>query len=192
MEVVLLAFVGLTLLSAAIFSFLMNKIRRRKATYAIYESRDRFVLLAAKGIVSEESKFFNYYYKRLNSMLSHSPDIGIDDAVKSFIKEKNSSNFKRAMEKAKSEAESVLKCKEMECEEAAEAARFYYEATREMILAHSSFLRLSYYAVSHVGNEVVRRVLLEKLPAKIQQALAVVKFTSEEADNLSGKRNFAH
>lgn len=192
MEVVLLAFVGLTLLSAAIFSFLMNKIRRRKATYAIYESRDRFVLLAAKGIVSEESKFFNYYYKRLNSMLSHSPNIGIDDAVKSFIKEKNSSNFKRAMEKAKSEAESVLKCKEMECEEAAEAARFYYEATREMILAHSSFLRLSYYAVSHVGNEVVRRVLLEKLPAKIQQALAVVKFTSEEADNLSGKRNFAH
>jgi hypothetical protein len=189
---VLIIFLGLTIVACIYFSVLMNKIRRTKATYAIYETRDKFVSLVANEIVAEDSPFFKYYYKRINSLLSHAPNIGYDDAIKTLIKERNNVDFAKSLQRAKIETEEILNCKEMQHQEAAEAAELYYKATREMILAHSSVVRFTYYIVSHIGNDMLRKLIFEKLPAKIQQAHSTVRFAGEEASHLSEGRKLCH
>ncbi|MDU4251944.1 hypothetical protein [Pseudomonas sp.] len=183
----LLAFIG-----SVFFAHLANKIRRRKATYSIYEARDKFILLVASGKIEEDSPFFKYYYKRINSLLSHAPDIGLDDAVRIFLKNKENGNFAKSMKEARAEHEKILSSKEMEIKEASEAAHFYYLATREMILAHSSLVRMTYYALSHVGSDVVRKLITDQLPKDVRQAVAVAKFSTDEASYLGDRSNFAH
>lgn len=191
MDKALYMFIAISIITSFIFSHLINKIRRKKATFGLYEARDKFILLAASGKVDEDSPFFKYYYKRINTLLSHAPNIGIDDAVKMLIKNRRNGNFSKDMENARLEHERVQKCKEIEDEDAAEAAKFYYIATREMILAHSSIVRLTYYALSNIGNDFLRKAFSNTLPRKTQRAIAAIKFSSEEAQQLS-ERQFAH
>lgn len=175
-------FVGLAV--SIVFAVLMNRLRRRKATYQLYEVRDNFILLTAKNILSEDSIVFKYYYKRINMLLQFAPNIGIDDALKAFIlqKTKTPKDLVNTMERAKQEAEKVLQSKDLEDEQIALAVQMYYSTNKEMILAHSSVTRILYYAFSH---GLVTEWIISKVPLKIQKALAVIKFSGDEYNSLN-------
>ncbi|GAB6386486.1 hypothetical protein [Stutzerimonas marianensis] len=188
---VILFFLVAGILASIFFSVLMNRLRRRKATYKLYEVRDKFVLLVAKGELSEDSPVFKYFYKRINTLLQYAPNIGLDDALKSFIlsSHANSPDFKNAIQRAKSNTDKIMKSKELESEAVAEAVKGYFLANREMVLSHSSLTRLLYYAI---GHNLVNHWLLNKFPARIKKALAIVKISGEELRDLSERNGFAH
>jgi hypothetical protein len=181
---VILFFVVAGIAISAVFGILMNRLRRRKATYSLFAVRDKFVLLAAKGELNEESHLFKYYYKRINMLLQAAPNIGLDDALKSFIlkQSKTPKDLASTMEKAMQEATKVLQSKELENDEIANAVKLYYSTNKEMILSHSSITRLLYYAISH---GLVKNSFMKKVPVKFQKALAVIKMSGEELKSLS-------
>ena len=188
---VMLLFLAAGVIASIFFSVLMNRLRRRKATYNLYAVRDNFVLLVAKGELSEESPVFKYFYKRINMLLQYAPNIGLDDALKSFILQKNTKplDFKNTIEKAKSDTDKIMKSKELDNPIIAEAVKSYYLANREMVLSHSSVTRFLYYAI---GHNLLNRSLVNKFPNKIRKALAIVKISGEELQDLSERNGFAH
>lgn len=188
---VMLFFIAAGVIASIFFSVLMNRLRRRKATYNLYAVRDNFVLLVAKGELSEESPVFKYFYKRINMLLQYAPNIGLDDALKSFILQKNTKplDFKNTIEKAKSDTDKIMKSKELDNPIIAEAVKSYYLANREMVLSHSSVTRFLYYAI---GHNLLNRSLVNKFPNKIRKALAIVKISGEELQDLSERNGFAH
>lgn len=182
----LTAFILAAFICAIFFSFMMNRLRRRKATYALYEVRDTLLLLVASEKISEDSKYFQFYYKRINMFLAHAPNIGIDDALKSYsLSQKiDGVSLRKTMERSRRETEAVLSLKELKDPEVAAVTQRFYEASKEMILAHSSLLRISYYLIK-LGFS--KAILSKFLPNITQRGLAVVKLAGEEAECLSHK-----
>jgi hypothetical protein len=184
-------FILIGFIAAIIFSVMMNKLRRRKATYNLFKVRDNFILLVAKNKLPEDSKFFQYFYKRINMFLEHAPNIGLDDALKSFSlsQKADKAGFKASLEKARRDTVSILRAKELQDPEVAAAAQYYYEASKEMVLAHSSLLRIAYYAAK---SGVLKNTFISMLPSNTQKGLAVVKLAGEEAECLSHRTGYAH
>jgi hypothetical protein len=191
MNSVILSFLIAGISAGIFFAVLMNRLRRRKATYKLYEVRDNFVLLVARGELSEDSPVFKHFYKRINMLLQYAPNIGLDDALKSFLLQKNisSTDFASAIAKAKNDSDKIMKSKELDNNCVAQAVRSYYQANKEMVLSHSSFTRFLYYAI---GHNLSSSWLFNQLPSKIKKSLAVVRISGEELQDLSERTSFAH
>ncbi|HDS1679180.1 TPA: hypothetical protein QEM39_000657 [Pseudomonas putida] len=189
MTAIILSFAVAGLVASIMLGMLMNRLRRRKATYKMYEVRDKFVLLVANDIITEDSPVFRYYYKRANMLLQYAPNIGIDHAFKAFTYQRVNApkDFKEAICKAKQEAEKVMQSKDLELEEVADAVKHYYASNKEMVLAHSSVTRLLYYAISYglVTEWLMRKV---QVPESIKKALALVKVSGEEYNHINTNR----
>lgn len=187
MTAILMSFAVAGLLASFMLGTLMNRLRRRKATYKIYEVRDSFVLLVAKGIITEDSPVFKYYYKRANMLLQYAPNIGIDHAFKAFTYQRVNApkDLKEAIEKSRNEAEKVMQSKDLELEPVAAAVKLYYASNKEMILAHSSMTRLLYYAFSY---GLITEWLMRKIPESMQKAMALVKISGEEVNHINRNR----
>ncbi|PWK28746.1 hypothetical protein [Pseudomonas sp. OV226] len=188
MTEIFLVFLALGFMATAAFVVVMNRLRRTKATYALYAVRDKLISLVANDSLSEDSAVFKHYYKRINMLLQYAPNIGIDQAYKSFLllKNGNNTNFLEAFEKAREETENVLSSKELESEEISRVVQDYYSTHMEMVLSHSSATRFFYYALRH---KILNMDALKKLPISLQKAMAMVNFSDDEIENIYERRN---
>lgn len=194
MTEIFLVFVGLGVIASFGFAIVMNRLRRTRATYELYAVKDRFILLVAKGVISEDSILFKHYYKRTNMLLQYAPNIGLDQAYKSFLflNTKNKytkTTFAEQLEKAKEETEKVLQSKELEIDSVSEAVEMYYSANMEMILAHSSITRFFYYALKH--KLLNSKTLKSAAPQRVQRAVKLLEFSGDEIDQIYERRNCA-
>jgi hypothetical protein len=158
---------------------LKTRSRRDAAAFALYDARDKFVLLVAKGLISESDPVFSYYYFRINAILSAAPNIGLEHVIHSLLKSK-SDDLEKAIRSAKENAKKVHKSKSMELPEVKDAVKCYFDASREMILSHSNFLNFFYvyYKNHHVVYKLLNGVIV---PKAYDQAARVVSNYNDDA-----------
>ena len=80
--------------------------QREGASFQMYKVRDDFVYLVASNVVTETDPVFRYYYKRINSVLSMAPNVGVDDLLYALFDDSN--NFDKSLEKSVKEAKKIL------------------------------------------------------------------------------------
>lgn len=171
-------FIALGFLVAATLYIAKKAVIRKAACFKLYKVRDDLVCLVAENKLAEDSRIFQYYYKRSNAWLKSAPNIGLDDALEAILLTKKKATLENALQQARKEATEIANLKEMKDPEVNAVVVDYYNASREMILAHSSLSRLVYLAL-------VRGIITPKfesyLPNPTKNALHVAKFASEEA-----------
>jgi TATA-binding protein-associated factor Taf7 len=159
---------------------LKRKAYQRQMIYKMYAVRDELVFLVAQDKIQENSKVFQYYYKRVNLLLRQAPNIGLDDMVNQLLLSKKSS--KSNIEQTKQEVDELLKLKELECEDVRTVIQDYYEVSRDMILAHSSYVNLLF--VIFLKGGLLKHYLKRMVPSNIKVTLQAVDFASREANNI--------
>lgn len=169
-------------LALAVLVFLHNlkrKAYQKQMVYKMYAIRDELVFLVAQEKIQENSRVFQYYYKRINILLQQAPSIGLDDMVSQLISSKK--NSKVDIQQTKQEVEELLTLKELECEEVRAAIQDYYEVSKNMILAHSSYIKLLF--VIFVKGGLLKHYLKKFIPSNIKTTLQAVDFATKEVDN---------
>ena len=166
----LIIFLLIGLLFAIFIYYLKNKVIRKSASYKLYTFRDELICLVAENKLSENSRIFEYYYKRVNLLLEQAPNVGLDDAMHSFLYLQNSSSFEQSLAEAERRANEMLGLVENETEEVSELIANYYMASKYMILAHSSLVRMIYifsvrYTLNNFLKKVVNKATCETLKA---------------------------
>lgn len=150
--------------------------------FKMYAIRDKLVRMVAEEKLSENSKVFQYYYKRINALLSLAPNIGLDDLISKLLSEKNSDARKNSLEKGQLEADEITKLKEFECDDVRQLVSEYYMISRDLILAHSSLSRLVLITV--LKSNFLTSLVKKTLPPNWLFTLKVVDFMDKESTNL--------
>jgi hypothetical protein len=176
---VLFIFIGLFL--SIVLMRLKDLANRKKACFKMYAVRDSLILLVAENKLNEDSKVFQYYYKRVNSLLAHAPNIGMDDVAQSLIKTSNG-DFEKALKKSENELKEILKLREVESPEVREVISQYYSVSRFMIFAHSNLLRLVY--ITFIRGGLLTHYLTKWLPIKFMNQIKVLQYTDQETSLL--------
>lgn len=155
--------------------------QRKKATYSLYSVKDDLVCLVAEGKINENSRIFKYYYSRINTILKLAPNVGIDHAVESFlnVSSQSQAEAQRRLKFAKKTADEMVKLVEKEDPVVSDVIANYYSATRDMMLSHSSLLRLLYLIVTK--NSWLSK-LSQSVPIRFQTAIQTVDFANKEAN----------
>jgi autonomous glycyl radical cofactor GrcA len=175
-------FIFVGLLIAGTLFFAKKKVLRKAACFRLYKVRDDLVCLVAEEKLNEDSRVFQYYYKRTNNLLNHAPNIGLDDLLESIFLIKRNGNLEKAVQKVKKEADDISSLKELKDPEVRAVVVDYYNASREMILAHSSIFRLLYIGLI---KGVISPQFENLLPSTTQYALRVAKFANDEARTMA-------
>lgn len=171
------AFVFLGIAVALFIYNLKSSAIRKTSTYRMYAARDDLVCLVAEKRLSEESPIFQYYYQRANFLLKKAPKIGVDHAVEKLLKY-DGNDIEHSLEEAKRKADEMLNLVQQEEEAVGQAITSYYEASRDMMLAHSSTIRLTYLVwIKGRRWELIGRVVAGKTMSMLKAA----KFADEEA-----------
>jgi hypothetical protein len=144
----------------------------------LYAVRDELVLLVAQEKVSETDKVFMHYYERVNNLLGYAPDIGIDNFIDNFLSLKKSGDFESQMKRASKNADEMQKLVEDCDKELALVVANFYDAAKEMILAHSSYSRILYLILfKQPITAAIEFVVGEKQAHRIK----VMQFAEEES-----------
>lgn len=179
----LIIFILIGFLVASFLYYLKNKVSRKSASYKLYAVRDELICLVAENKLSENGRIFQYYYKRINILLEQAPNVGLDDAMHSFLYLNSSSSFEKSLEEAERRASEMLKLVEKESEEVSELIANYYMASKCMILAHSNIVRMIYIlSVKYALNNLIKNIVTKGTC----QALKIVTFAEKE------ERQFRH
>ena len=172
------SFIFAGLLFAVFFMYLNSRTARRAASYKLYAVRDRLILLVAQGKLSEDSRIFQYYYSRVNDLIALAPNIGFDDVLNGYIILKENKNFEKSMKEAEARANEMHRLLKTESTEISDAVSAYYSAAHNMMLAHSSIIKLLYlFLVRLHGHNLIYKII----PGKMKNFLRVIKFTESEA-----------
>lgn len=176
---ILIIFLSLGLLLAALFRHLKNGAIRKEASYKLYAVRDDLICLVAEDKLSENSRIFEYYYKRINLLLESAPNVGLDDAMNGFLFLQNSKSFDHSLKEAKRRADEMLSLVENESDEVSEVIASYYSASKFMMLAHSSIVRMIYIAfVKLPFKQLVKQIV----PSSTYRIIKAVIFAENEAN----------
>lgn len=174
---ILIIYLSLGLLVAAFIHYLKNKAVQKSASYKLYAVRDELICLVAENKISENNRIFQYYYDRVNLLLEQAPNIGIDDAMNSFLFLQSSSSFEQSFKEAEKRATEMLGLVENETEEVSEVIANYYMASKCMILAHSSLVRMIYIiSVKYALNNFIKHLV----NTGTCEALKIVSFADKE------------
>lgn len=158
--------------------------QRENASFQMYKVRDEFIYLVASDIMTETDPVFSYYYKRINSILSMAPSIGIDDVLHAMFN--NAPDLDRAIEKARKEADKIMSSPSAKNESVRCAIESYYMCIKYMVLSHSSMLRILFILAKRFNP---LSVVLEKMLPKnnqISEAYRVMRYTENEVCVLHG------
>lgn len=174
----LIIFISLGIALALFFRHLKNTANQKAASYQLYAVRDELICLVAEDKLSEDSRLFQYYYKRINRLLELVPNVGLDNTMEAFLYLQNSKSFQHSLNEANRRAEEMLELVEEESEDVSNVISNYYSASKCLMLAHSSMLRMLYIAFfkSPISNSVKKFV-----PKATYAALRTVSFADEEA-----------
>jgi len=165
-----------------VFAFLFRKLRnnaiQKAACYQLYSVRDELICLVAEDKLEENGRLFQYYYKRINRLLELAPDVGLDNAMEAFLFLQNSKGFEHSLEEANRRAGEMLNLAQNENEEVSEVIANYYSATKSVMLAHSSILRMLYIGFV---KEPVSSSFKNMIPKETYAVLKTVSFADEES-----------
>lgn len=175
----LIVFLVLGLLFAVILRYLKNGAIRKSASYKLYAVRDDLICLVAENKLAENNRIFQYYYNRINLLLESAPNVGLDDAMDGFLYLQNSKSFEQSLEEAQRRADEMLKLVENESEEVSAVISNYYSASKGMMLAHSSLVRILYIASVKYA---LPKLLKKLVPKDTCEALKTVYFADNEAN----------
>lgn len=162
-----------------LFQCLKKRTARKVATFHLYSVRDDLICLVAEGKLEENSKIFQYYYKRINMILKHAPNVGLDDAMRAFITINRNSSFDKSLDKANKETKEMFKVvsEGKETEEVRNVIANYYSAAKHMMLAHSSVSVMLYLLL--IKSPVSK--LTQKIASKsTNDLIKMVNFVEEE------------
>lgn len=158
------------------YAFYMRTLRLQ-AKYRLYKVRDDFVYLVASDQLEEDSRVFQHYYTRINSLLKAAPDVGIDDILQRVFHKFTPEQFEEMMVRARKQSEALFKDAAFKKTDVKEAVSEYYQAVRLMILAHSSYVRLAY-----VVTQCIFRVPAPDVPIQpVKHGLEAVNYAEQEA-----------
>ena len=164
---------------AILFHHLKNISIRKAASYKLYAVRDELICLVAEGKLEEKGRIFQYYYKRINRLLELAPDVGLDNAIEAFLFLQNSKGFDQSLNEANRRADEMLELVQTEGKEVGDVIADYYAASKNMMLAHSSFLRLIYLLVVKYH---LPKLIKNIMPTATREVIRTVKFASEEEE----------
>jgi hypothetical protein len=177
MSEIALVFLLLGLLIILFFNHLFNKVRQTRSCYLMYEVRDDLISLVATGVLKEDSKVFNHFYKRVNSILSLAPKIGFDDILNSMISAGQYVDVEKGLKDAQKQLSKIENSKEMNIPEVQTVVGKYYCANAQMILAHSSLLRFIYLSEKFRFIEFASH-----LPTRLKNKFKIFKFNMEKSN----------
>ena len=149
-----------------LFSHLRNKTIQKVASYKLYSVRDELICLVAEDKLQEEGKIFQYYYKNINLLLKQAPDVGTDNAM-------------AALKEANRRAAEMLRLVEKESKEVSDVIADYYADSRDMMLAHSSLLRMFYL---FVVKYQIPKLFNNLIPSGTQEKIKTVRFANYEEE----------
>jgi hypothetical protein len=158
--------------------------QRENASFKMYKVRDEFVYLVASDVMTETDPVFSYYYKRINSILAMAPNIGIDDVLHAIFN--NASDIDRAIEKTRKEVEKIMSSPSAQNEDVKRAMESYYICIKQMMLSHSSILRIIFILAKRFNPF---KLALERLLPKnnsISEACKVMEYAEREVCVLHG------
>ncbi|BDP30200.1 hypothetical protein DC364_21240 [Vibrio vulnificus] len=178
----LLPFSVLTVIVLLFMHTLKLKAYRKHRVFQMFAIRDRLVLMVAQEKISEDSKVFQYYYKRVSFLLELAPNIGLDDMINHMLSAKKAGARRSDIERSRAEADEIAKLKELECEEVRELVADYYRVSKELILAHSSLSRLVMIAL--LKSDFLKNLAKKFAPKRWLFTLNVVDFMDQEATNI--------
>lgn len=158
--------------------------QRENASFKMYKVRDEFVYLVASDVMTETDPVFSYYYKRINSILAMAPNIGIDDVLHAIFN--NTSDIDRAIEKTRKEAEKIMSSSSAKNEDVKSAMESYYVCINQMVLSHSSVLRILFILAKRFNPlKMALKTILPKNNS-ISEAYKVMEYTEKEVCVLHG------
>lgn len=178
MSTTFIVFGALGLLLAIVFHHLKSGAIRKEASYKLYSVRDDLICLVAEGKLEESNRIFEYYYKRINLLLEKAPNVGLDDAMNGFLYLQSSRDFEHSLKEAKRRAEEMLALVENEPPEVSEVISNYYSASKFMMLAHSSLVRMIYIALV---KSPCKRFAKKIIPEQASRIIKAVNFADNEA-----------
>jgi len=174
----LIVFIALGTVLALFFAYLRYKTQKKIALYKLYAVRDELICLVAEDKISEDSPIFQYYYKKINLLLKSAPNVGLDDAMAAFLDLQSNKGFDQSLKEAVRCANEMLTLVESEPEEVGLIVAIFYSASKYIMLAHSSFLRMFYiYFFKKISAIKVRQLVTKGIYAK----LTAVRFADQEA-----------
>ena len=177
---ILAVFIFVGLVFVFVFRRLRNSAIRKSASYQLYSVRDELICLVAEGRLDEKSRVFQYYYKRVNLFLDTAPNVGLDHAMESFLYLKNSKDFEASLSEAKKRADEMLGLVESEGAEVSQIVANYYSSSKNMMLAHSSILRMLY--IVYVKSPLSKLIALKNVVPKGTYAiLKTARFADDES-----------
>lgn len=173
----LLVFILLGIAFAIGFRVLKNRAIRKAASFQLYAVRDELICLVAEDKLDENGKIFQYYYKRINRILELAPNVGLDDSIEAFLYLKKNKDFEKSLAEANKRAEEMLELVKREDECVSNVIADYYSASKNMMLAHSSFIKIIYLLIMkyHLAN-----FLKNFVPVETKEVLRTVKFADAE------------
>jgi hypothetical protein len=192
MSDLLIAFSILVIIFAIFINTLRVKAYRKSVIFKMFAVRDELIALVAAEKLSQKGEVFQYYYKRINALLSAAPNVGVDDVLSAMLKAKSEnqeSEFENSMEVAKSEASTMLELIKDEDAEVGKVISSYYEVSRKLIVSHSSITRIvsifiiRIAALKLAGYTSRLRVFV---PNDIKNQVKVLDFANYEADKFAG------
>lgn len=169
----------------AVYAAFLKTIRK-KACFDMYAVRDDLVYLVVSGALNEDGRVFQHYYSRANAMLVAKPRVGLDDMLDQiFAQRRNTEDFDELLKSAEAKAERLFGDEAFANADVRCIVGNYYSGVRNMILAHSSFLRLIYVIARHTAGSFPK-FLLRSVPRVYARALRAAEYANHEADVIRG------
>ncbi|WP_288130373.1 hypothetical protein [Microbulbifer sp.] len=171
---------------AFLFRHLRGQVARREAKYKLYAVRDELICLVAEEKLEENSKIFQFYYKRINLLLDRAPNVGIDDSIDIFLQLKGNKDFARSLREAHRRAEEMLDLVEKESKEVSDVIANFYAASKHMMLTHSSVLNFLYVVLIKYhflgAFKRITKPVRPYIPMSTRRKFSTVRFAANEED----------
>jgi len=163
---------------AFFFQHLKNNSSQQAAARKVYAVRDELMRLVAKNKLQKDSSIFQYYYKQTNKILSLIPGITLEGTLDSFLYLQDSKSLHQSLDDASMRAEQMLKLVEKESGQVSDVISNYYEASKDLILSHSSVLQMLYIDIIKNRTNIPFKDFLRE---STKTALKTLRFADEEA-----------
>lgn len=170
----------------------LRNAQRIKSRFNMFAVRDNLVLLVAKGHLQEDSPVFDYFYQRINRILSDNKPMGYHDLLLAvaYIKT-DRSNLRKAIAESFQQSQKILAMEEAKTPETKKVIDAYYAGVSKILLAHSNFLRFAYLASKLITVSVVKRFLRAVVSRDIDAGLVIIRHSKKASHQLDANLHTA-
>jgi len=184
---------SLTLSGVIVYTYSsLRNAQRIKSRFNMFAVRDNLVLLVAKGHLQEDSPVFNYFYQRINRILSDNKPMGYHDLLLAIAYiNTDRSNLRKAIAESFQQSQKILAMEEAKTPETRKVIDAYYAGVSKILLAHSNFLRFAYLASKLITVSVVKRFLRAVVSRDIDAGLVIIRQSKKASHQLDANLNTA-